>query len=533
MNPLAPESAQRPGFEPISSRPVLDAIPSRLALAAWAGAFLALLLHLVTNARFGMFRDEFYYLACADHLAWGYVDHPPFSIAALAAWRAVVGDSVWALRIVPAILHAAVALGAGDLARRIGGGKAAQGLAALTTALVPGILAITGFTSMNAWEVAFWMAAVLIVAILLAGADRRLWLLLGLVAGLGMLNKYGIALGLAGLALGVLLSPLRRDLRTRWPWLALAIAVLLFLPHILWEIRHGWPTREFMDNARRYKMTALAPGAFWGEQVIQAHPLFTPLWAIGLGALLLAKRLRPFRALGVAFLVPAVVLTFTHGKPYYLMPAYPPLLAAGSVMLFGWLARLGPPLRRGLTTLLMAGLTLAGLAIAPLAVPLLPLGAFLRYQARLGVQPDTGERHAKSTLPQHFADRFGWRELADDVARAWRALPDSDRAACTILTRNYGEAGAIAYFEREPGFPAIVSTHNSYHTWGPGDRGLEVVLAVGFSREDLEQSFREVTPVGEHHAELAMPYEADLTIWLCRGPLRPVGEMWQQARWFI
>jgi 4-amino-4-deoxy-L-arabinose transferase-like glycosyltransferase len=214
---------------------------ARLAVAAWAAAGFVLLLHLISNTRYGMFRDEFYYLACANHLAWGYVDHPPFSIAALAAWRALVGDGVWALRIVPAILHALTTLGAGELARRLGGNRTAQGLAALLTALAPTLLGIMGFTSMNAWEVAFWMAAVLIVAALLAGGDRRLWLLLGLVAGLGVLNKYSLGLALVGLALGILLSPLRRDLRTRWPWLGAAMASVLFLPHVLWQILNGWP----------------------------------------------------------------------------------------------------------------------------------------------------------------------------------------------------------------------------------------------------------------------------------------------------
>jgi len=373
----------------------------------------------------------------------------------------------------------------------------------------------------------------LIVAALLAGGNRRLWLLLGLVAGLGVLNKYSLALALVGLALGILLSPLRRDLRTRWPWLAAAIAIVLFLPHVLWEIQSGFPTLEFMDNARQFKMVALDPGAFWTEQVMQMHPLFAPVWLIGLGALLAAKRLRPFRALGVAFLVPAVALTVSQGKPYYLAAAYPSLFAAGSVMLAGWLGRLGTGLRRGLTLLLVAVVALAGLMTAPLVVPLLPVEAFIRYQARLGVHANTGENHERGALPQHFADRFGWRELADEVARVWRDLPAGDRAACTILTGNYGEAGAIEYFERAPGFPPVVSVHNSYHTWGPGDRGLEVVLAVGISREDLERFFREVTPAGRHHADLAMPYEADLVIWLCRGPRGAVAEVWPEVRRFI
>lgn len=544
-----------------TSEPARPATPGpdtpRLFLTTSLAALLALVLHLATNAGYGMFRDEFYYLACANHLAWGYVDHPPFSIAALAAWRAIFGDGVWAIRIVPALLHAAAALGAGDLARRLGGGHTAQALAALTTTFVPGILAICGFTSMNAWEVGFWMAAVFLFAILLAGGDRRFWLLLGLVAGLGLLNKYGIALGLAGIALGTILSPLRRDLRTRWPYLAVAIAALLFLPHVLWQIHHGWPTLEFMENARRFKMSTLSPGAFWGEQLLQGHPLFAPIWAIGLGGLLFTRRLRRFRALSLTFLVPAVALTVTHGKPYYLMPAYPPMLAAGGVVIAGWLAALKPALRetpaaalkpalrgtpaaaleptlqRALAAAVITIVTLTGLALAPLTIPLLPVDAFLRYQARIGVQPDTGERHSQVALPQHFADRFGWRELADDVATTWRSLPEEDRAACTILTRNYGEAGAIEYFERDPEFPPVVSIHNAYHTWGPGDRGLRVVLAIGFSREELEESFREVTPVGRHQAELAMVYEADLTIWLCRGPLRPAEEIWPEVRMYI
>jgi hypothetical protein len=209
------------------------------------------------------------------------------------------------------------------------------------------------------------------------------------------------------------------------------------------------------------------------------------------------------------------------------------VLAAGSVMLAGWLAHLGPALRRTLATTLIAIVTLGGLALAPLTIPLLPVDAFLRYQARIGVQPDAGERQRRVALPQHFADRFGWRELADDVASAWRSLPAEERAVCTILTRNYGEAGAIEYFQRALDFPPVVSIHNSYHLWGPGDRGLSVVLAIGFSREELEESFREVTPIANHHAELAMAYEADLVIWLCRWPLKPVGEMWPAVKLYI
>ncbi len=545
----------------------------RLAPGAWLAAGLTLLLHLISNGRYGMFRDEFYYLACADHLAWGYVDHPPFSIAMLAAWRGLVGDGAWAIRLVPALLHAGVALGAADLARRIGtsglvtgheieGGREAhagrtgalsgipqrasgfaQTIAALTTGLMPGMLGTTSVMSMNAWEIAIWTALVLVFCALLIDPSRPslssdrarpgLWVLLGFLAGLGLLNKYGIGMALAGIAAGIVLSHLRTRLRTRWPWIAVAIACAIVLPHLLWQARHGWPTLEFMESARENKMIAFGPGAFWGQVVFFAHPLYAPVWLIGLAGLLFVRRLRRVRALAWTFIVPAIALTVGQGKPYYLAPALPVLLAAGSVIIAGWMAHLRVNVRRWTAVAILVSVLLSGLVTAPLTIPLLPVDAYVRYAKMLGVSSQSEERHAQGVLPQHFADRFGWPELAGEVRRAWQSLSPEDRADCTILAGNYGEAGAIAYYCREPGFPPVVSVHNAFHTWGPGDRSWDVVLAVGMSREDLTAFFAEVEPVGRHQQALAMPYEADLVIWLCRKPLGPVKEGWAAAKHYI
>jgi len=540
---------------------------ARIARGAWLAAVLTLLLHLISNGRYGMFRDEFYYLACADHLAWGYVDHPPFSIAMLSAWRAIAGDSAWAIRLVPALLHAGVALAAADLARRLGGDRLAQTLAALTTGLMPGMLGTASVMSMNAWEIAIWTALVLVFCALLSdpsllsgtkallpesaspvdqreGRSRQpspisdrarpgLWVLLGFLAGLGLLNKYGIAMALAGIAVGIVLSHLRTRLRTRWPWIAVAIACAMVLPHLLWQARHGWPTLEFMESARENKMIAFGPGAFWGQVVFFAHPLYAPVWLIGLAGLLFVRRLRRVRALAWTFVVPAIALTAGQGKPYYLAPAFPVLLAAGSVVITGWMSHLRVNVRRWTAAAILVSVLLFGLVTAPLTIPLLPVDAYVRYAKMLGVSPKLEERHAQGILPQHFADRFGWPELAGDVRRAWQSLSPEDRAECTILAGNYGEAGAISYFCREPGFPPVVSVHNAFYTWGPGDRSWDVVLAVGMSREDLTAFFAEVEPVGRHHHALAMPYEADLVIWLCRKPLGPVKEGWAAAKNYI
>ena len=218
---------------------------------------------LVTGPAYGLFRDELYYLACADHLAWGYVDQPPLSIAVLAAVRALLGDSLPALRLVPALLDGVLVLLAADLARTFGGGRFAQALAGLAVAVTPVFLAMCGFYSMNAFDLVFWSLAVLIVARIIAADDRRGWLPLGIVLGLGLENKISVLFLGAGLAVALVVTPLRRHLRRREPWLALAVALLLFVPHVVWQAQHGWPTREFIANATRYKNTALSPLDFF------------------------------------------------------------------------------------------------------------------------------------------------------------------------------------------------------------------------------------------------------------------------------
>ncbi len=503
---------------------------TRLPLAVPALALAGTLLQLVTGPRYGLFRDEFYYLACADHLDWGYVDHPPLSVAALWLVRALAGDSLLAVRLLPSLLLGLLVLLAALLAREYGGGRFAQALAGLSILAAPQFLALAGTYSMNSLDLAFWAGGALLVA-RLSRLDRpRLWLPLGLLIGLGLLNKLSMLFFAAGLGVATLVTPLRRHLRTPWPWLGALLAAACLLPHLVWQVAHGWPTAEFVRNATLYKNAPLTPLQFLGAQVEALDPASAPLWIGGLAWLLLARPARAFRPLAWIYLVSLGVMLLQNAKPYYLAPAAPMLLAAGATAFGAW-SEGGRRrwARAGAVGLLAAG----GAALAPFAIPVLPVERYLAYQSALGLTPRAGERHELGPLPQYFADRFGWSELAHEVARVHAALPAEERARVVIVAGNYGEAGALRYFGRALGLPAAVSQHNSFWLWGPGRAAVDVAIVVGMDEDGLRGAWQQVEVAGRLEHPLAMPYERSRPILVCRGLKLPLAEAWRRGRHYI
>ena len=499
----------------------------RIPAGAIACAALLFGLQMGWGPRYPVFRDEFYYLACADHLAWGYVDHPPFSIAVLAAWRAVFGDSIVSLRVVPSLLGAASVLLAGGLAGSLGAGGFGRTLAALAMLAAPTVFGITGFYSMNAFDFVFWLAAAhLVLRIASADGDRtRLWAILGLVLGLGLLNKVSVLVLGAGIGVALVLTPLRAQLATRGPWIAAAIAALLFAPHVLWQVANDWPTLEFVRNAARDKNVVLGPVGFLVAQVRDFGPLNALLWIPGLGWLLFGAGGR-FRALGIVFVV--AYLSFMSGKAYYLAPALPIPLAAGAVLAerIASRARVAPPL------MTIAWVVMAAIPL-PIVVPLLSPAGVGAYMRAIGIAPEQAERSALGTLPQHFADRFGWDELAAITASAWHSLTPEEQARAIIVTGNYGEAGALDYYGRRLGLPRAASQHNNYFLWGPGNPGADIVITVGMEPAGLRTAFEDVRPVARITNPYAMPYEREDPITICRRPKVPLRDAWARGRHFI
>jgi hypothetical protein len=498
--------------------------------AVHALAALAVLVHLATATRYPLFRDELYYLDSTRHLALGYVDHPPLSIAVLGAWTGLFGNGWLSVHVLPAVAHGVLVLLTGALARRLGGGPFAQALAGLATLIAPAYLVMGSFYSMNAFDLVFWAAGYLLVARALESGARRDWLALGLLMGVGLLNKISLLFFAAGLLVGLVATPQRRHLRTAGPWLAAAVALALFVPHLLWQQTHQWPTLEFMANAKRDKNLQLGVFGFARGQLREINAVNAVLAVIGLVQLFRTRAPAQAPVFGWIFLTVFAVLALQNSKPYYLDAAYSAPFAAGAVALEvisarGWW--------RALRVLAPAGLVMVGAVSGPFVLPILPVERFLAYQAALGSRPAAQERSGVGKLAQHYADRFGWEELAHAMALAYQSLSPAERTTTAIIARNYGQAGAINYYGPKLGLPTAFSQHNSYYLWGPPPENTTTFLIVGQRPADLERVFTSVTEVARSLSPYAMPYEADHRIYLCRGLKLPLADAWRRGKLFI
>ena len=498
---------------------------TRIVLAL---ALAKLLLHLITARGYGIFRDELYYLACSRHLAWGYVEFPPLIAVLTRAVTALLGESLFAVRLLPAVAGAALVVLTALIARELGGGRFAQGLAGLAVIVAPGWLSIDHTLNTNAFEPLFWTGCAWLAIRALKTGDSRYWLWFGAVAGLGLLNKHGTLFFGFGLAAGLLLTPARKAFAQRHLWLGGAVAMLLFLPNVLWEIRLGWPTLEFLQNAVRYKNAILTPWQFFTTQLLLTGAA-VPVWIAGLWFLFFHERGKPYRALGWAYVIVFASLFVLHGKGYYLLPAYPMLLGAGGVLLeeaFGrrawnWLK----PAR-------VAAMVAFAAVCAPLAVPLLPVETLIRYSAWVGIK-NQEERHQMGVLPQFYADMFGWRNMAEQVAAVFHQLPPEDQAHAAIYGQNYGEAAAIDYFGPRLGIPHAVSGHNNYYLWGLGKTDPQVLIVIGGNPADARKVFGDVRAAGSIKHPYVMPYENNLSIWVCRQPKIPLRKVWPQVKSYV
>jgi hypothetical protein len=505
------------------------AIRSRVMLLALACG--KLLIQLAGINHYGFFRDELYYIACGQHLAWGYVDQPP--LIAFVAWfaRHALGNSLFATRLLPVLAGAVVVYATGRVAAELGGGLFAQFLGASAILFAPAYLAFDSFLSMNAFEPLFWLWCAWIAVRIVKGASPRLWLLFAVVAGLGLQNKHSMLVFGFALVAGLLLSGQARLFRSQWIWIGAALALAIFLPNLLWEVHNGWPQIEVVRNAQQFKNEAITPLQFLFEQVLFLQPLALPVWLAGLWWYLAAPQGKRFRFLGWSYLFVLVIFIVLAGKSYYALPVYPLLMASGGVALETFFAA---PARRWMAVAYPALLIAAGLVTLPFGAPVLPVDTFLRYSRLLPYANSVKtERDAATELPQLYADMFGWENMSAQIANVYRALPQSEQAGCAILAGNYGEAGAIDHYGPALGLPAALSGHNSYYFWGPRAYTGSCVILFGERADELKDLFGDAQLVGaitDPHAAVA---ERNVPVYVCRKPRAPLAELWPHFKLII
>jgi len=483
----------------------------------WAIALADLLFHIYFNNRYGYFRDEFNYIACGDHLGWGYVDQPPLIPLLIHISRAVLGDSLRAIRFIPALASSLLVVQTAVLARELGGRRFAILLSAICALMAPQYLSNGSLLGTNCLEPNLWMGCAYFAILAVERNNPRYWLWFGVVAGLGLQEKYSIALFGFGIVVGLLLTEQRRVFLNKWIWLAGLAAFLIFLPNLLWNIHYDWPFVQLMRNIKAEgRDVVLGPFPYFFQQTLLVNPLTAPLWLAGLFALLFSARLRPYRFLGWSYLVCYAVFFALHGKNYYLAPIYPMLLAAGAVVLE---PALDHPRRAWLKPAIAILLLATGAHLAPVVVPVLSPDGFIAYMKYLPFKlPVMEHSHARATLPQWYSDQFGWDEIVAETAVAWNRLSPDERknGDCGIFAQDYGQAGAIDFLGRRYGLPASLSGHQTWFLWGPRGYSGNCMIVLDDSRENLEALWQNVEYVGTS-APNRYALEQQIDVFICRG----------------
>jgi 4-amino-4-deoxy-L-arabinose transferase-like glycosyltransferase len=512
-----------PGVSQRQNRWYLDAG----LLAVFAIAAIKLAVHLYASRNYGYFRDELYYLACSDHLGWGYVDQPPLVALILKIERWLFGDSLVAIRFVSALAGAAKVFLTGLIARELGGKTFAQILAALAVLAAPGFLAIDSFFSMNPIEALLWIACAFVLVRIIKTGNQKLWLWFGLLAGIGLENKHSMLVWGAAVVAGLLLTPQRQVFRNPWIWVSGLLAGLIFLPNLIWNVQHHFPFLELQENIRRSGRNASqTPLSFFGQEILSMNPVSLPIWLAGLWFYFFSKIGKPFRALGWAWLFAAVIIFGLDPRVYYLYPAYPVLFAGGSVACELWLGRL----RLKWVSIAYAVLiVIVAAVLAPFVVPVLPVETYIQYSDALHFQPPAIEKWRLGPLPQLYADQFGWQEMVMTVAGVYNSLPDDVRAKTAIFAQNYGQAGAIDFFGPKYQLPKAISGHQSYFLWGPRDFTGESVIVLQDKQQTLEEEFAEVHKAATVYHPYSMPYE-HYDVFYCRNLKRPLKEIWPELK---
>ncbi len=482
--------------------------------------FVKLAVHLALSGEYGYHRDELYFIECGRHLAWGYVDHPPLIgwIAALAG--ALFDHSLLGLRLFSTLAGGGAVLLCGLLVRELGGDWFAQVLAGVAMLLAPAFLRMGIMLNIVVFEPLFWTVGALLVVRILRGGSARLWLGVGVVVGIGLLNKHTMALWAVGLAVGLLCTPARRQLREPRLWLGVALAAAIAAPNLVWQANHDWATLEFIRTLREGILAAIPRHLFVLGQLLYMSPITLPLWGAGLWWLLFSERGRPYRALGVQFLTIAGVLVFSQAKPYYLSAAYPVLFAAGAVAAEQWMS--DRPRRR-------VGAVVALVVCAlPLAILSLPIAALQRvdrtFDAVLGgIVPPLALTH-------DLHDQYGWREKTQTVAEAFESLSPRERETATILAGNYGQTSAINFFGPRLGLPRAVSGHMTYYLWGPDPQRQAPVIMLGVPPRAAALVCEHPREAGRADHPLAVPFERNLPVLVCDAPRAALTTLWPQLK---
>ncbi len=481
-------------------------------------ATLCALAHIATNGRYGFHRDELQFLSDARHLDWGFVSYPPMTPFLEHIGLSLFGLSLIGLRMFSVVAQVFVIVISGLMARDLGGGRLAQAATALAVALSP--LPIFEATEFQYTSFSFlWFALIAWFTIKLLKTDNpRWWLGIGAAVGLGLLTKYSIVFFIAGILVGVIFSQARRYLLNKWFWAGIGVALLIFLPNLVWLFRHHFISYTFLQHIHTRDVARGRADGFLRDQFIANANLFAvPVWIAGLIAYF---RNRRYRMLAWMYLVPLLIFWLDKGRFYYTAEAYPMLIAMGAVVAEHWLTRMHRTPRLAIEAVFFLGLFAIGTYASSRLVPIAPNGPLRDYALS-----NNGD----------LREEIGWDELVKTVAGIRDSLPPDQQAHLGITVGNYGEQGAIEILGPAYHLPPPISTTNSAWLRGYPTPQPTTIIALGITQEEANEIFTGCRLAGHNGNSLGVKNEESEDhpdIFVCGPPRKPWAELWNEHRDF-
>ena len=476
------------------------------------------LLHLLTNNRYGFHRDELQFLSDARHLDWGFVPYPPFTPFIEHIGLALFGVSLVCLRLSAVLAQAAVVILAGLIAKHLGGARFAQATSALAVGFSPIEIFEGHEFQYTSFDLLWWVLAAYFIVRLLKSENPRWFLAVGVTLGLGLETKYAIVFFIVGILTGLVLTPARRYLATGWFWAGVALALLIFLPNLIWLARHDWISYTFLQHIHMRDVgEGRAEGFLTGQFFICANLATAPLWLAGLFGYLRDRR---YRMLAFMYLVPLVLLFMAKGRHYYMAPAYPMLLAMGAVLAERWLPTLPRWGRLYVASVYFAGFAFISAFVCALFLPLATSGPLKQYAL---------------SHSYDLREEIGWNDLVRTVAQIRDSLPPDQQAHLGITTANYGEYGAIDVLGRAYGLPEPIGTNNSEWFRGYPTPPPTTLIVIGLTRAQADSIFTSCRWAGHNGNSEGVKNEESVDhpdIFVCGPPRLPVQELWKDHQDF-
>ncbi|HSP89213.1 MAG TPA: glycosyltransferase family 39 protein, partial [Ignavibacteriaceae bacterium] len=489
-----------------------------------------LILLIIFSGNYGFFRDEYYYIEISKHLDWGYVDMQPLSALILALSRFLFGDSIFGIKIFSYIAGSAIVFISGLIAKELNGSKFAQIFTAFIVIFSGTVLGVSSYFSMNSFDILLSTLMFYFLIRLINTNNPKLWLIIGLLFGLGLQNKLTFLFLGFGLAVGIVLTKNRRYLKSKELWIGAVTAIIIFLPNIIWQFANNFPTLEFMSNASAYKNKPMGILEFTLNSLLELNPGYSLFILTGIYFLFFNKEGRIFSIIGWIIFSMFLVFVFKNGKPYYMGVLFPVILAAGVI---GADLLITKYLRPFVRTVLVIFVLPSVVAVIPFSIPVLDVETFIGFSKTLGIKPESGERSELGLLPQFYADRFGWEEMVQKVASAYNKLSDEEKKEALIYGQNYGEAGAVNFYRDKYNLPRAISAHNNYWIWGyPEDFKGNVLIIIGSNYQDNKEFFEEVKLAETHSNKYGMLFE-NVDIFICKKPKMPLDKIWRRIKFFI